>query len=278
MRFLSGLITLAFLVGGGYWVMENKPAYKARILELISTGNFHTLEARYTAKEIMEIHRRDLLKTNQHKYREPTLKFFPYLFMEVKYTRDENKTGEGVILWDLVEGEMVLNTKNWDKTHGFGDCIHAGTERDEFKIINLISQNGGQIDREGLAKALQMENNILDTWIDSCRKKKLIVQTGNIYRLHFQEPKLSVIPETEIGDRLVTKPYKGAERVPRRFSSTQVRRVAECAFGNDFAVRNTIDIFLPVYSITVENPDGTLHTSYWNALNGKLLPQASLMH
>jgi len=278
MRFITTLLTLAAIAYGLYWGLQKKPDYKAKILEFISTGNFHTLEARYTSKEIMETHKRDLIKSSKHRYREPILKFFPYLFMEVKYTHDNGQTGEGVILWDLVEGEMVLNTKHWEKTHGFGDCINAGTERYEFKIINLISQNGGQLDRGGLSKALQIENNILDTWIDSCRKKKLLVQVGNTYRLHFQQPKLNVQPETQLHDRLVTKPYKGAERVPRRFSSSQVKRIAECAFGNDFAVRNTLDIFLPVYCITVENPDNTLHTSYWNALNGKPLPQTSLIN
>jgi hypothetical protein len=278
MRIISTLLTLALLGGGAYWIGNKKPEYKAKVLELITTGSFHTLEARYTAKQLMESHRRDLLKTNKHTYAEPIVKFYPYLLLEVKYTNKDHQTGEGIILWDLVDGEMVINTKHWEKTHGFADCINSGTERYEFKILNLIAQNGGKLDRDGLSKALQIENNILDAWIDSCRKKKLLVQTGNTYRLHLQEPKLSVVPETVLHDRLATKSYKGAERLTRRYSSSQVRRIAECAFGNDFAIRNTIDIFLPVYSITVQNPDGSLHTSYWNAVNGKPLPQTSFIH
>ena len=278
MRLLSTLITLAALGGGAYWVIQNKPEYKVKALEMLSTGSFHTLEARYTAKQIMESQKRSLIKTSKHSYADPTVKFYPYLLLEVKYTNKEHQTGEGIILWDLIDGEMVINTKNWDKTHGFADCINSSTERYEFKILNLIALNGGKLDREGLSRALKIENNILDAWIDSCRKKKLIVQAGNSYRLHLQEPKLNVLPETVLHDRLATKSYKGAERLSRRYTSTQVRRIAESAFGNDFAIRSTIDVFLPVYSITVQNPDESMHTSYWNAVNGKPLPQTSFIH
>jgi len=44
--------------------------------------------------------------------------------------------------------------------------------------------------------------------------------------------------------------------------------------GKDFAIRKTTEIFLPVYSIVVQNPDGSQMTTYWNALNGKRLAQS----
>lgn len=276
-KFFSFLLTVASLGGGLYWVDKHHPEYKNVVLDYINSGKFHTLEARYTSEQIMQTNRKELLRTDKHKFLEPSLKFFPYLMMDVKYTKDNSHTGEGVILWDLTDGEMVLDTKNWEKTHGFGDCISAGAERYEFKILNVLADKGGSLDRVSLIRALQIESNVLDVWIDSCRKKKLIVQAGNCYRLHFENPVLSIIPETNIHDRLVTKPYKGAERVHKRFSAKQIQKTTMCAFGNDFAIRNTQDVFLPVYSITVQNPDGSLHTSYWNALNGKILNKNSMV-
>jgi hypothetical protein len=80
-----------------------------------------------------------------------------------------------------------------------------------------------------------------------------------------------VIPETKLAHWLVTKPTKKAVRVKKRYSASQIQKTAKAAFGNDFAIRRTTEIFLPVYSIVVQNPDGTLMTSYWNALNGKRL-------
>jgi hypothetical protein len=263
---------------GAFWVQNKHPEYKAKILEFINSGSFHTLEARYTAGQLMEGHKKELLKGDKHKYLEPSLKFFPYLLMEVKYSTATDLTGEGIILWDLTDGEMVVNTHEWEKTHGFGDCITASAERYEFKIINLLSQKGGSLDRDGLSKSLQIESNVLDLWLESCHKKKLIVQSGNHYRLHFQHPKLHVIPETHLQDPLVTKSIKNAERIRRRFSSGQIRKTAEAAFGNDFAIRSTMDVFLPVYSLTVQNPDGSMHTTYWNALNGKMLSAGTYTH
>ena len=269
MRPIFFLIVFLLLGAAGYWSWTNSPKFRAKAEELLSSSTFQTLEVRFSAESIMETHRKELLKDNDHIFLEPTLKFVPYLLMDVKYTRAHDKTGEGVILWGLVDGEMVINTSTWEKTHGFTDCIASNATRYEFKIINALASRGGAWDREGLAKFLNIENNILDSWVDSCRKKSLIVQHGNTYRLHLQNPRLQVIPETKLEHWLVTKPTKHASRVQKRYRSSQIEMTARAAFGGDFAIRKTTEIFLPVYSIVVQNPDGSQMTTYWNALNGK---------
>jgi hypothetical protein len=169
---------------------------------------------------------------------------------------------------------MVINASTWEKTHGFRDCLASNATRQEFRIINALANHGGSCDREGLSKFLSIENNVLDTWADVCRKKSLIVQNGNTYRLHLQNPKLQVVPETKLDQNLVTKHTKHADRAKKRFSGTQIEQIAKAAFGPDFAIRKTTEVFLPVYSITVQNPDGSQMTSYWNALNGARISQS----
>ncbi len=276
MRLLMMIASLAALGYGGWWYNNTHPELNlvGKVEDLINSGHFHTLEIRYTAKQIMETHRKELLKDERHKFLDSVLNFYPYLLLEVKYTRSDERTEEGMLLWDMADGEIVIDTTDWDKTHGFGDCINADTQRNEFKIINTLAKKGGSIDREGLFKALNVENEILDTWIDSCRRKGLIVQAGNRYRLHLQNPRLKTTPQTKIDELLVTKPFKNAIRSPRRFSLTQIQRIAKAAFGQDFLIRKTTDVYLPVHSIVVQNPDGSIHTSHWNALNGKRLSQS----
>jgi hypothetical protein len=272
-------IIFALIAGGyGVWIVtNNNPQMKTKVAEILDMGHFHTLEVRYNAAQIMEKHRRTLLKDNRHRYLEPILEFYPYTLMEVKYTTPDDKTHESVILWDMTDGEMVMSTKNWEKTHGFGDCIEADTSPQEYKILNLLARKGGALDREGLTKALNVEHEILDGWIDSCRKKKLIIQAGNQYRLHFQNPRLRSSPETTVDERLVTKPYKDAIRLQRRFSVSQIEKNAKAAFGQDFAIRKVTDIYLPVHSIIVQNPDGSIHTSHWNALNGQRMTRSQFI-
>lgn len=271
-------IVLIFLCGlaavlSGVILWHKFPHMRAKAEDLLTSGTFQTLEVRYSAETIMETHRRELLKDNEHVYLEPSLKFYPYLLMEVKYNRTFDRTGEGVILWGLVDGEMVINASTWEKTHGFRDCIASNATRQEFKIINALASRGGAWDREGISKFLNVENHVLDEWAEACRKKSLIVQNGNSYRLHLQGPRLQVIPETRLDLNLVTKRTKSVDRARKRFRSAQVEQIARAAFGPDFAIRKTTEIFLPVYSITVQNPDGSQMTSYWNALNGKRLSQ-----
>lgn len=269
MRFLFTLCSLGAACYGLWWVSETKPEVRAKVEEILHTGSFNTLEVRYTANQIMDVQRKKLLKDNRHKFLEPSMKFYPYTLLEVKYVVSDKKTKEGVILWDLNDGEMVISTKDWEKTHGFGDCIIANTDRHEFRVINALASKGGSADRDTLSKVLHAENEVLDVWIENCRKKRLIVQSGNRYRLHLEKPLLKNIPSTKIDERLVTKPQRNAERIPNRFSLSQVEKLARAAFGNDFAIRKSTDLYLPVHCIVVQNPDGSIHTSHWNALNGK---------
>jgi hypothetical protein len=279
MRLLLSLIALCAAGYGAYVANATHPGLRQKAEQLLNMGTFATLEVRYTASQIMDSHRKELLKSNRHKFLEPNLEFYPYLLLEVKYNRSEEKTSEGVMLWDLTDGEMVIDTHEWEKTHGYGDCINAGADRHEFKILNVLAKKGGSSDRSGLSKALNVENDILDAWIDSCRKKKLVVQSGNRYRLHLHKPNLHITPETKLDERLVTKPFKNATRVSRRYSPTQIEKITRAAFGYDFAVRKVTDIYLPVHSIVVQNPDGSIHTSHWNALSGRRLsPSASIAY
>ena len=269
MRLVLILIVLMVLGLGGFWSWTYFPSFRSKVEDFLSANTFQTLEMRYSAESIMEAHRKELLKDPEHVFLEPKLKFIPYLLMDVKYSRSHDKTSEGVILWGLVDGEMVINTSTWEKTHGFTDCIASNATRQEFKIINALASRGGAWDRAGLSKFLNIENNVLDSWIDSCEKKSLVVKKGNDFRLHLEKPLLQVLPETKLEHWLVTKPTKHAQKVKRRYRPAQIEMVARSAFGAEFAIRKTIEIFLPVYSIVVQNPDGSQMTTYWNALNGK---------
>jgi hypothetical protein len=276
MRILFTLLSLGAACYGLWWLAPNKLELKSKVEEILHTGSFNTLEIHYTASQIMDANRKSLLKDNRHKYLESSMKFYPYLLLEVKYAMSEKKTREGVILWDLTDGEMVIDTKQWEKTHGFGDCINANMDRHEFKVINILAAKGGMADRETLSKTLHVENDVLDAWIESCRRKKLIVQAGNRYRLHLENPHLKILPYTKLDERLVTKPQRQADRIASRYSFSQIEKVTRSAFGNEFAIRKTTDIYLPVHCIVVQNPDGSIHTSHWNALNGKQLQSHSI--
>lgn len=277
LRLLSSLVSLSVLLYGGYYISVKHPEIKSKIMDMVHSGNFHTLEARFSARQIMEGNKRHLLRDERHQFLEPTTKYSPYLLMEVKYTRPDLTTGEGILLWDLIDGEMVRTTTNWEKTHGYADCIKARLTPQEFRIVNLLADRGGTLDRGSLIRILQTENESLDRAIESCRKKKLIVLNGNQYRLHLQRPRLHVLPETTIDEHLVTKSLKNAERLSPRFSDWQIKQIAESAFSADFAIRSSMTVYLPIYSISVYNPDGTARTSYWNALSGNEIPFSALI-
>ncbi|MBS0621937.1 MAG: hypothetical protein JSR80_03140 [Verrucomicrobia bacterium] len=266
-RLLSTLIFLGVLAFAGWWVWNNVPEVRAFVEKHLDTSSVQTLEVRHTAEQIMGQREQELLNDPQHTYLRPALLFSPYLLMEVKYTNSAGQTREGVILWGLEDGEMVLDTETWERTHGFQDCINSRATRSEFRVLNALAK--GALTREKLADQLRIDPDLLDNHLESCRQKQLIVQKGGLYRLHLEKPKLAVEPQTKLKQALVTKPSARSSRSPRRYSKAEIELVAQSAFGSDFAIRSSKEVFLPIYSIVVQNPDGTRLTSYWNALNGQ---------
>lgn len=267
-KLFVGVLSLSVLAGGYYYYSLHKDEVHEYVSELIQSKSFATLEIRYSAKSIMDENEEKLLKDEFHSYLTPELHFYPYLMMEVKYTKRNNTTSEGIILWDLEYGEFVTSTASWEKTHGFQDCIVAKADHHDFKIINTLASHGNHLSKKELADRIRIDNEVLDRWLSSCCRKKIVVPSGNGFRLHFHKPKIAIQPETILEHHLVTQNIKNAKQRPKRFSARQIERIAQVAFGPDFTIRKSTEIYLPVYKIEVKNPDGSVLATYWNALTG----------
>jgi hypothetical protein len=268
-KILIVLMAIALFVGG-LWLWNNNSDFKNTWTAFGNSGQFQTMEARYTPQQIMEAHSQELLGDDQHHFLEPTYKFHPYILMEVKYSADK-KTREGVILWSLVDGEMVLNTETWERTHGFEDAIQMQATKEEFKIINAIAKNNGTRSKDDLLSDLQLDAEVVNPWIEGALEKQLIARKGNTFQLHFENPKILVAPQTKFNRLLVSKPYSNMQRVSENYSPSQIEKTAKAAFGTDFSIRRTTEVFLPVYGLQVENPDESVTTTYWNAVNGQMI-------
>lgn len=274
MRFTIILVTLAILGGGGYYLWETNPSLQHKILNTnilekipLRSKEFCTLEIRHSAESLMSTHKNQLLKNSGYSYLEPQLTFHPYLMMEVKYANNK-KTEEGPLLFGLIDGEMVIDGSVWEKSHGFEDCLLASATKEDFKILKLVTDNGGTIDKESLYLKSKVDNEVTDSWLEKCRAKKLVVVEGNMVRLHLEKPKLSFTPLTKLKENLVTLTIKETIKVPSKYRANQVKTMAEAAFGTDFAIRFMEEIYLPVHSIRIQNPDGSILTTQWNGLTG----------
>jgi hypothetical protein len=271
MRYLKYALIGIFLLLIIWWAFNDGKSFFHQISHYVENGEVQTLEARYSPEQIMEQHRAELLGNTQRSYKDPVTAYYPYLLMDVKYIGSDRKPKEGAILWGMVDGEMVLNTDNWEQTHGFEDAINANATANDFKILNNLARSNGSMTRDQLQKELQLEDAIIEAWIESAKQKHLIVLKGNEVILHFENPKISVAPQTKMNHLPVSKSFSLAQKMGSKYSQSQIERVAKASFGTEFTIRNASEVYLPVYRIEVLNPDGSILTSYWNALNGQRL-------
>lgn len=272
MRFIVSLVSTSLICYGGYWFWQNNPEVRDFASDFVnkqlSQKEFQTLELRYTADQIMNTSRSDLIRDRKYKYLEPQLKFYPYVLLDVKFSRTPEKTEEGTMLWSLVDGEFILDTKTWEKSHGYQDCINAKVTKAEFLVLNMLASQEGLVPRKQLASLTGSDPHAIENTINSCKRKKLIVESKNGLRLHFDQPKLATYPVTNFDQPFVTKSYTSAVTVARNYTISQIKTLAEAAFGKDFAIRDAKEVFLPIYTIEVQNPDSTIKTAHFNAVNG----------
>ncbi|WP_068470680.1 hypothetical protein [Candidatus Protochlamydia phocaeensis] len=273
-RLLLGGLLLA-CAGGGWWAWENNSTvadWKDHLFQYVDNQDIVTLESRYSPEQIMEAHRQELLTNDKKTFQEPIQKYYPFLLLDVKYTEDQ-KTREGVVLWSLTDGEIVLNTDTWETTHGFKDCVECQASRNDFKVIQALARRQGSLSLDELQRELKVEREVLEPWIESAKQKHLIVQKGQLLQLHFENPRFLVLPQTRLKQQLVSKPIINSQKVGKTYSRSQIINMAQAAFGSDFKIRSEKEIFLPVYRIEVLNPDGSLSATEWNALTGqRILP------
>lgn len=269
--FKIGLLFSSLLALGvaTWWLLEHNPNIYGVLGQYIDNGEILTLEARYTPEQIVEHFDREFIANGDRAFQNASLRFYPYALLDVKYSSSDKKTREGVLLWSLVDGEMVIDCKSWEKSHGFEDAINAQASRTDFKVLNALARKQGKASFEQLQHDLQVEANLLQQWIDGTKAKHLVLQKGNEVQLHFEDPRILVMPQTSISECMVTKPYSQAQKVHRNYSFNQIEKTAHAAFGPEFTVRSKKEIYLPVYAIEILNPDGSLLTTEWNALNGK---------
>lgn len=262
------LVGLIAVLGIGYSLWNANPNFIHSVGQYIDNGEIKTLEVRYTPEKIIELYGHKLLGSSDRSFQKAELKFQPYVLFNVKFTAIDKKTKEGVLLWSLVDGEMVIDCEHWERSHGFEDAINAGATRNDFKILNALEKGKGKLTIDQLQKELHVEQEILLSWLEETKEKRLVVQTGNDIQLHFEQPRLLVTPQTKISQCLVTTPYSQAQKVSRRYSPNQIEKIMQAAFGQDFTVRSQEAIFLPVYSLDILNPDGSIRTVDFNAVTG----------
>lgn len=275
MRLLYTLFTLAVGGYGIYWATDKHPELKSKLEELVDLRTTNALELRYDAQQVMDHHNRELLKEKGARFLEPELKFFPHLLMEVKFCDLAQNTREGLILWDMTDGEMVIDTKTWEKTHGFADCMGVRAQEHELKVLNALAANGGSANETLLQQTLGVDLPVLEIMLSGCHKKNLILKSAKgQWRIHLENPRLRIIAETIWHEQLTTRPQKHAQRAKGHFRQGQIEKMAKLAFGEHFSIRKSTQIFLPIHRIVVQDPDGVIRTHHFNAVNGFALPPA----
>jgi len=264
------ILTLAAVIAAGsFFAWQNDSPIRDVIEQYIDNGDIITFEARYTPEKIIEIHENELIADTNRTFHNTDVKFHPYVLFEVKYSGNDRKTKEGTLLWDLVDGEMVIDCDQWEKTHGFEDAINGRASARDFQILNTLEKAKGKLTLEQLQNELQVGENVLLPWIEEAKSKHLIVQKGSYIQLHFQNPKILVTPQTKISQCMVSKPHNYGQKIANRYSQREIEKTAEAAFGSDFTIRTRQKVFLPIILIEIANPDGSILTTYWNAVTGK---------
>lgn len=260
------LLALLLLI----WLWFQIPLWWVRLEPSMPYKEITLFEPRFTSEQVMQSQGGQNLFQESEDLSQAQVELFPYLLMEVKYLRGD-KSLESTVLWSLNQGEILLDTTQWEMTHGYYDCLIHGAGQDEMTIINALANKGGTLDRESLLRMVHRDGDEVDDWIHRCIKKQLIVQIGNIYKLHLQNPKLALEPKTKINVPLRKKRLAFNKVITPKYRPQAIVALAHASFGSGFSIRRQQLVYLPVYSILAKFSDASTATTKWNAHTGHLM-------
>lgn len=264
------LVVIGLLIAGGFWAVEERPELSQYVADFgQKETTTQTFELVFPPETIMQLRKKELLRSAEHSFGTSYVQFSPLLLLHVKYTPNQKQTEEADCLWDQSTAEMILDTSTFETTHGFEDCINAQASDEDFLILHALSKHSGSMNKDALAVELGIDSETLTGRLNSLRKKHLIVQKLDTVTLHFQTPLLKVVPKTKIVQRFVDKQIQKEARLAAKYSKSQIQKLAQDAFGADFAIRSSREVYVPIVVVVVQNPDGSQLKTLFNGVTGK---------
>jgi len=265
-RFLFFLFLLA-CGGGAFWIYHHEGQLQQIIMPSDRDVVIETFETAYQPEELIAKNGR-LLPTKQHSFGTVTLFFSPYLLVQGKYSPDGRSSQPASMLWDMTDGELVLDTNSFDHTQGFSDCLMSSANADDFRILHTLTKRG-PLSKEAITKELGSEDAVICDRIESLKKRHLVIVSGDIVRLHVETPLLKVEPITGITKPFVNRHSTHGVLISTVYSKSDIETLVKAAFGPDLAIRSSRVIYIPTYEIQINNPDGSHRKTYWNGISGK---------
>ena len=262
-------LCLIVLIGvGAFWAYRHKERLEQMVYSKDHEDTIETFETAIQPEELLARQSR-LLLTPQHSFGTVSLLFAPHLLLNVKYSLDGKTSKACTALWDLTDGELVLNTNNFDHSQGFADCLVSEASADDFRILHTLAIRGGALSKEMICKELGGDDSVICERIENLKKRHLVIVSNDIVRIHVESPLIKLEPATLITRPFVQRTIIYKSLLNAQYTIADIESLVQAAFGSDLAIRSTRLVFIPIYEIQVNNPDGSIRKTLWNAISGK---------
>ncbi len=271
-------MVLFLIATGAYYITDKYPQSYIHFKQLIGSFSDHlisreseisTLEVQYEHESISQFALKKI-PSEKHTIGDGRLLYYPCLVTTVKHVSpEERQTEESSMVWDLLSGELFLSLSTFKETSGFQDCIKSQTNVDDFRILHLLAKEGGSLTKETLIRLSGLDDEIASSLIESLRKRHLVTISRDLVRLHVKNPFFTVAPYTAIPEPFVQKIVSRSSLISEKFSKKTIEDLIQNAYGKDIAILDSDYVWLPIWEITIQNPDGSTRKTFWNAISGK---------
>lgn len=257
------------LIGfAAFWGYQHRERLEYMMHSKDNEDTIETFETALQPEELLAKQSR-LLLTPQHSFGPVSLIFAPHLLLNVKYSPDGKSSKASTALWDLTDGELVLNTNSFEHSQGFADCLVSQASADDFRLLHTLAQRGGALSKEVICKEMGGDDAVICERIESLKKRHLVIVSNDIVRIHVESPLIKLEPTTFITKPLVERTILYKAILTGKYTTSDIQSLVQAAFGQDLAIRSTRLVYIPLYEIQINNPDGSVRKTLWNAISGK---------
>lgn len=190
--------------------------------------------------------------------------YHPLAVLDIKYSDSDYSTHQGKLLWDLIDGEMIISSRTWKKTSGLQEYLEIPLSAEQLSIAKKLASSPQGITLQDLCTATNSTEEIINEPLEFLLEKQLVKSSKNLFFLHQASPRFPELPITILERDLFFTEKREEDILSPKIPLDKVKNFSKKLFERDFSILNASTYYLPVYRIHVENLSGEKKIIEWN--------------
>lgn len=181
--------------------------------------------------------------------------YVPHIVVEIKVVNQRQEVETIHQLWDLSDGEVVLNTGKWKKTKGLEDLMMSNIDNNTYRIALALAHKDMPMTTEDISKETGIDLQEVRIAIEKSKSLDVFFVNNNEVRLAINSPILPDFPATDNISLLLSTVNYASKNAKIKEEVHKEEKIIELLnkklFGNNYKVKSIKKLYIPVTQVII---------------------------